>query len=85
MGLQTRIISCVWKTPFCKSGHILFDKLYHIYHSSAKNKRELEECSQELSEQFFTVGCVLDNRWVASSFRTIKFIVPFALSSDTGQ
>ena len=53
---------------------ILFDKLYHIYHSSAKNKRELEECCQELSEQFFTVGRVLDNRWVASSFRTVKVI-----------
>ena len=53
---------------------IFFDKLYSIYHSSAKNKRELEECCQELSTQFYTVGRVLDTRWVASSFRTVKAI-----------
>ena len=53
---------------------ILFDKLYHVYHSSAKNKQELEECCQDLTTQFFTIGRVLDNRWVASSFRTVKAI-----------
>ena len=53
---------------------ILFDTLYHIYHSSGKNKQELEECCQELSAQFYTVGRVLDNRRVASSFHTIKAI-----------
>ena len=53
---------------------IFFDKIYCIYHSSPKNKRKLEECCQELSMQFHGVGRMLDTRWVASSFCTIKAV-----------
>ena len=53
---------------------ILFDKLYHTYHTSAKNKRELEECCQDLTTHFYSIGRVLDTRWVASSFRTVKAV-----------
>ncbi|XP_065891820.1 E3 SUMO-protein ligase KIAA1586-like [Dysidea avara] len=53
---------------------ILFDKLYHTYHTSAKNKKELEECCQDLTTHFYSIGRVLDTRWVASSFRTVKAV-----------
>ena len=51
-----------------------FDKLYCLYHTSSKNRRELEEVCNDLACIFHTVGCILDTRWVASSFRTVKVV-----------
>lgn len=51
-----------------------FDKLYCLYHTSSKNRRELEELCNSLTCVFHTVGRVLDTRWVASSFRTVKSV-----------
>jgi len=52
----------------------LFDKLYSLYHASAKNRRELTECCEELSLQILRIGKILNTRWVASSFRSIKAV-----------
>ena len=51
-----------------------FDKLYCLYHTSSKNQRELEEICNDLACIFHTVGRILDTRWVASSFRTVKVV-----------
>lgn len=50
------------------------DKLYSLYSTSPKNKRELKECAQELDMQMNKIGRVLSTRWVASSFRTVSAI-----------
>lgn len=51
-----------------------FDKLYCLYHTSSKNRRKLEEICNDLACVFHTVGRILDTRWVASSFRTVKVV-----------
>ena len=48
-----------------------FNKVYSLYHASAKNRRELTECCQELALQCLNIG---RTRWVASSYRTIKAV-----------
>ena len=53
---------------------IFFVKLYCLYHTSSKNRRELEECCKELASAFYTIGRILDTRWVVSSFRTVKVV-----------
>jgi hypothetical protein len=50
------------------------DKLYSLYHASPKNRFELRECANELNIQLLSIGRLLDTRWVASSFRTLKAV-----------
>lgn len=47
------------------------DKLYSIYHVSAKAQRELAECAQSVESELAKIGRVLDVRWVASSHRSL--------------
>ena len=51
-----------------------FDKLYCLYYTYSKNRRELEEVCNDLACIFHTVGRILNTRWVASSFRTVKVV-----------
>uniref|UniRef100_A0A8C9X006 HAT C-terminal dimerisation domain-containing protein n=1 Tax=Sander lucioperca TaxID=283035 RepID=A0A8C9X006_SANLU len=51
---------------------ILMDKLYALYSTSNKNRVELKECADGLNIQLCKIGRVLDNRWVASSLRTVE-------------
>ncbi|XP_034004054.1 E3 SUMO-protein ligase KIAA1586-like [Trematomus bernacchii] len=51
-----------------------FDKIYSLYHASAKNRRELTECCEDLALQCLNIGRILSTRWVASSYRTIKAV-----------
>ena len=53
---------------------IFFDKLYSLYSRSPKNQRELSECSSAVCEQVQKIGRLLDTRWVASSYRTVKAV-----------
>ncbi len=53
---------------------MFFDKLYCLYHTSPKNRRELEECCYGLAIEFNTIGRILDTHWVASSFCTVKVV-----------
>ena len=53
---------------------VVFDKLYCLYHTSSKNKRELEECCKELASTIYTIDRILGTRWVASSFHTVKVV-----------
>ncbi len=53
---------------------ILMDKLYSLYSSSNKNRMELKEAADSLDIQLCKLGWVLDNRWVASSFRTVEAV-----------
>lgn len=54
---------------------IFMDKLYTVYHASPKNRYELKECANEIDEQLFSIGRVLDTRWVSSSFRTVNAVL----------
>ena len=47
---------------------------YTLYSRSPKNQRELGECSSSVCEQVTKIGRMLDTRWVASSFRTVKAV-----------
>ncbi|XP_060781081.1 E3 SUMO-protein ligase KIAA1586-like [Neoarius graeffei] len=50
------------------------DKIYTLYHRSPKNCRKLAQHAQELEVNVQKIGRVLDVRWAASSFRTIKTV-----------
>ena len=50
---------------------VVFDKLYCLYHTSSKNRRE---CCKKLASTFYTIDRILSTRWVASSFRTVKVV-----------
>ena len=45
-----------------------------IYSKSPKNQRELEDKAKELNAHLQNIGRVLDVRWAASSFRTVKAV-----------
>lgn len=53
---------------------VFMDKLYTLYHASPKNRYELKECASDLEEQLYTIGRVLDTRWVSSSLRTVEAV-----------
>uniref|UniRef100_H3A963 Uncharacterized protein n=1 Tax=Latimeria chalumnae TaxID=7897 RepID=H3A963_LATCH len=53
---------------------VFFDKLYVLYHSSAKNQQELRKCAESVAVQLLTIGKILDIRWVASSESSIKAV-----------
>lgn len=50
------------------------DKLYVLYHQSPKNQEELKHCALSLDVVLLSIGKMLDTRWVASSFRTVKAV-----------
>lgn len=50
------------------------DSLYSLYSQSRKSNRELRESSLELGTQILKIGRILDTRWVASSYRTVKAV-----------
>lgn len=54
--------------------HSFMDKLYSYYHQSPKNSRGLEEACVEVGIEMKKIGHILNIRWSASSFRTIKAI-----------
>ncbi|KAL1249596.1 hypothetical protein QQF64_020601 [Cirrhinus molitorella] len=53
---------------------IFMDKLYTLYSTSNKNRIELKKCAYELDINLGRIGRVLDNRWVASSFRSVEAV-----------
>ncbi|XP_026821312.1 E3 SUMO-protein ligase KIAA1586-like [Rhopalosiphum maidis] len=52
----------------------LMDKLYAYYHQSPKNSMGLDKSCVEVGIEMKKIGRVLNVRWSASSFRTIKAI-----------
>lgn len=50
------------------------EKLHNIYSKSNKNQRELFESAAEVGSQVLKIGRILDVRWVASSFRTVRAV-----------
>lgn len=50
------------------------DKLYTVYHASPKNRNELQKCAAAVNTQLLSIGRLLDTRWVASSYRTLKAV-----------
>lgn len=50
------------------------DKCYAYYHHSLENPRGLDESSVEVSIEIKKIGCILNARWFATSFRSIKAI-----------
>lgn len=53
---------------------IFMQKLYTLYSASPKNRRGLERVAVEVGVALLKIGRVLDVRWVASSFRTVKAV-----------
>lgn len=53
---------------------IFMQKLYTIYSVSPNNRRDLERCAADVGAELLKIGRVLDVRWVASSFRTIRAV-----------
>ncbi len=49
-------------------------KLYSLYSVSNKNERELANAAAEVGSQLLRIGRILDVRWVASSFRTVRAV-----------
>ena len=50
------------------------DTLYALYNQSPKNQRELAEAATDVEAKLQKIGRVLDVRWSASSFRTVKAV-----------
>ena len=53
---------------------IFMQKLYSLYSMSNKNECELKDAAAEVGSQLLRIGRVLDVRWVASSFRTVRAV-----------
>ena len=67
--LELAVADVVKDIPSLNHVRIFFEKLRAIYHSSPKNRRQLEACSET---RVLVVGKILDVRWVASSERSVK-------------
>jgi len=65
------VVKCMTDINHLKS---FMDKLYSLYSRSPKARRELQECAAELGSQVYKIGRILDVRWSASSFRTVKAV-----------
>ena len=53
---------------------IFIDKLYTVYSVSPKNRRNLDRSAAAVGVELLKIGRVLDVRWVASSFRTVRAV-----------
>jgi len=67
--LELAVADVVKDIPSLNHVRIFFEKLRAVYHSSPKNRRQLEACSET---RVLVVGKILDVRWVASSERSVK-------------
>ena len=72
--LELSVSDAIKKVNAINHLKIFFDKLYSLYSRSPKNQRELNECSSAVHEQVKKIGRLLDTRWVASSYRTVKAV-----------
>lgn len=72
--LELAIADAVSEVAGVNHFQAFMDKLYTLYSTSPKNKRELKECAQELDTQMNKIGRILSTRWVASSFRTVSAV-----------
>ena len=72
--LELSVSDAIKKENAINHFKIFFDKLYSLYSRSPKNQRELNECSSAVHEQVKKIGRLLDTRWVASSYRTVKSV-----------
>ncbi|KAK0133589.1 E3 SUMO-protein ligase KIAA1586 [Merluccius polli] len=53
---------------------VFLEKIHNLHSQSNKNLRELLEAAKELGSQVLKIGRVLNTRWVASSFRSVKAV-----------
>lgn len=51
-----------------------FDYFYALYSSSPKNQYGLKSCTKDLDLQFFSIGRIINTRWVASSLRSVNAV-----------
>ena len=72
--LELSIGDAVEKAAGLNQFQSFFDKLYSLYHASAKNRKELTACCETLAVQCQNIGRILSTRWVASSYRTVKAV-----------
>ena len=72
--LELSVGDAVEETVGMNDFQFFFDKVYSLYHASAKKRCELTECCEGLALQCLNIGRILSTRWVASSYRTIKAV-----------
>lgn len=70
LSVGDAVRSCVETNHFTS----FLDKLYCLYSQSPKNLRELDEAASVVGTQLRKIGCVLNVRWVASSYRTVEAV-----------
>ncbi|XP_066475289.1 E3 SUMO-protein ligase KIAA1586-like [Tiliqua scincoides] len=69
--LELSVGDAVKETSGINRSKSFIDKLYVIYHASAKNSRELHLCAELLGAELLKIGRILSTRWVSSSLRTV--------------
>lgn len=70
LSVNDAVKSCTESNHF----KIFMGALYATYSMSPKCQRELAECAKNLETQITRIGKVLDVRWVASSYRSVKAV-----------
>jgi len=45
-----------------------------MYSASPQNRHSLEKCAADVGTELLKIGRIIDVRWVASSFRTVKAV-----------
>ena len=70
LSVNDAIKSCTEVNHF----KFFIQKLYTLYSASPKNRRCLERVAAEVGVALLKIGRVLDVRWVASSFRTVRAV-----------
>lgn len=69
--LELSVSDAVKETSGINRFKSFIDRLYVIYHASAKNNRELRSCAELLGNELLKIGRILSTRWVSSSVRTV--------------
>lgn len=72
--LELAVSDAVDKVTAINHFRVFVEKLHNIYSKSNKNQRELLESAAEVGSQVLKIGRILDVRWVASSFRTVRAV-----------
>ena len=70
LSVHDAVKACVQVNHF----KIFMDKLYSLYSMSPKHQRSIERCAAELGTEIRKIGKILNVRWVACSFRSVKAV-----------
>ncbi|XP_014353043.1 E3 SUMO-protein ligase KIAA1586-like [Latimeria chalumnae] len=72
--LELAVADAIEEVTAINHFRIFMDSIYSLYSQSNKNQRELSEVCYDFGMQCLRIGRVLNVRWVASSFRTVRAV-----------